>query len=95
MFDGCTIFRKDIICSLQLTAVQYHIFGILILIAFVFSTAYAHVDVDVEQYNIDVGWMEEPPVVGFRNAIVFDISERGETEGVKKGVTNAFKNWWF
>ncbi len=45
----------------------------------------------VEQYEIEVGWDVEPPVVGFRNAIVFEISE-SPSEGIKSGVTNAFKN---
>jgi len=29
-----------------------------------FSTAYAHTSVQVEQYEIEVGWDVEPPVVG-------------------------------
>ena len=71
---------------------RYYILSLFFILGFGFSTAYAHVDVDVGPYNIDAGWKDEPPVVGFRNEIVFDISERGETEGVKSGVTNAFKN---
>ena len=56
-----------------------------------YSAAYAHTSMHVEQYEIEVGWDIEPPVVGFRNAIVFEISE-SPSEGVKNGVTNAFKN---
>ncbi|MEJ2260255.1 MAG: hypothetical protein P8X83_01150 [Nitrosopumilaceae archaeon] len=68
-----------------------------ILIAFLFSAtlfsqAYAHTTVEVEQYEIEVGWGIEPPIVGYRNDFVFQISEPGETEGLKVGIKNAFKN---
>jgi len=56
-----------------------------------FSTAYAHTSVQVEQYEIEIGWDVEPPVVGFRNAIVYEISE-SPSEGLKTGVISAFKN---
>jgi len=69
----------------------------LSLIALLFSTgivsqAFAHTTREVEQYEIEVGWGIEPPVVGFRNDFVFQISEPGENSGLKVGVTNAFKN---
>lgn len=56
------------------------------------SQAFAHTTIEVEQYEIEVGWGVEPPVVGFRNDFVFEISEPGENPGVKVGVKNAFKN---
>ncbi|MDH3677052.1 MAG: hypothetical protein OEQ12_01975 [Nitrosopumilus sp.] len=56
------------------------------------SQSFAHTTVEVEPYEIEVGWGIEPPVVGFRNDFVFDISEPGENPGVKVGVKNAFKN---
>ncbi len=56
-----------------------------------FSEAYGHVTEQIGQYEIEVGWQEEPPVVGYRNAIVFEISE-SPSEGLKTGVINAFKN---
>lgn len=56
------------------------------------SQAFAHTTIEVEQYEIEVGWGIEPPVVGFRNDFVFEISEPGESQGVKVGVKNAFKN---
>ena len=69
----------------------------LSFIALLFSTglisqAFAHTTIEVEPYEIEVGWGIEPPVVGFRNDFVFDISEPGETAGLKVGVKNAFKN---
>ena len=56
------------------------------------SQAFAHTTVEVEPYEIEVGWGVEPPVVGIRNDFVFDISEPGENPGVKVGIKNAFKN---
>jgi hypothetical protein len=56
------------------------------------SQAFAHTTVEIEPYEIEVGWGVEPPVVGFRNDFVFDISEPGETAGLKVGIKNAFKN---
>ena len=71
-------------------------FGIL---AFVFSIgmmavppSYAHTDVEVEHYEIEVGWAIEPPIVGLRNDIVFKITTPGETQGSIQGVTHAFKS---
>jgi hypothetical protein len=53
---------------------------------------FGHTTVEIEPYEIEVGWGTEPPVVGFRNSFVFEMSEPGETKGVKTGVLNAFKN---
>jgi hypothetical protein len=54
-----------------------------------FYSASAHKTVTVEQYEIEVGWRDEPPLVGQQNAIVFAITEGEE---VKAGVTNAFRD---
>lgn len=56
-----------------------------------FSVAFAHKTVTVEQYEIEVGWRDEPPLVNQQNAIVFSITTE-EGEGVKSGVTNAFRD---
>ncbi len=56
-----------------------------------FSEVYGHVTEQIGQYELEVGWQQEPPIVGFRNAITFEISE-SPSEGLKTGVTNAFKN---
>jgi len=63
----------------------------LLLFGSVFSVAFGHKTVNVEQYEIVVGWGIEPPIVGFRNSITFEINEV-ESESVKAGITNAFKN---
>ena len=56
------------------------------------TQAFAHTTVEVEQYEIEVGWGIEPPVVSFRNDFVFKITELGETPGLKVGIKNAFKD---
>jgi hypothetical protein len=56
-----------------------------------FSSALAHKTVTVEQYDIEVGWRDEPPLVSQQNAIVFAITTE-EGEGVTSGVTNAFRD---
>jgi len=74
--------------------VNYSLFAIVGLIAlgFSFSFVYAHTTVEVGPYEIEVGWQDEPPVVGILNAITIDIREPGDVEGVSMGVNNAFKN---
>lgn len=68
-------------------------FGFFALLSVgIISPSFAHTTVEVTPYEIEVGWGIEPPVVGFRNAFVFDISEPGENPGVKIGIKNAFKN---
>ncbi len=64
----------------------------LMLGAGLFSPALAHTTVGVGGYEIEVGWGTEPPVVGFRNEITFEVSTPGEAEGVKTAVKNAFQN---
>ena len=56
------------------------------------TQAFAHTTVEVEQFEIEVGWGVEPPVVSFRNDFVFKITEPGENPGLKVGVKNAFKD---
>ena len=73
---------------------NYSLFAIVGLIAlgFSFSFVYAHTTIEVGPYEIEVGWQDEPPVVGILNAITIDIREPGDVEGVSMGVNNAFKN---
>ncbi len=54
--------------------------------------SFAHTTVSVEPYEIKAGWGIEPPIVGMRNDLVFKITEAGQTEGTRKGVTSVFKN---
>ena len=70
------------------------IFGVITLLFSIgmIAPSFAHTTVHVEQYEIEVGWAIEPPIVGIRNDLVFKITEPGETEGTHKGVTSVFKN---
>lgn len=85
---------KIITCHCKMIVMKVLIFGLIaILISTgITSQAFAHTTVHVEQYEIEVGWGIEPPIVGYRNDFVFEISEPGENPGVKIGVKNAFKN---
>ena len=73
--------------------VKYALFTImgLIVLGFSFTFAYAHTTIQVDPYEIEVGWQDEPPVVGILNAITIDVREPGSVEGVSAGITNAFK----
>ncbi|HXV38159.1 MAG TPA: hypothetical protein VD699_01100 [Nitrosopumilaceae archaeon] len=55
-----------------------------------FSSAFAHKTITVENLEIEVGWQDEPPLVGFMNAITFEINEN--TSDGQSGVKNAFKS---
>ena len=72
---------------------KYAFFAIvgLVVFGFSFTFAYAHTTVQVDPYEIEAGWQDEPPVVGILNAITFDVREPGDVEGVSSGVLNAFK----
>ncbi|MEX0764250.1 MAG: hypothetical protein WEC35_02705 [Nitrosopumilaceae archaeon] len=54
------------------------------------SSAYAHKTITVQNLEIEVGWQQEPPLIGFINAITFEINENDQ-DG-QSGVKNAFKN---
>ncbi len=69
----------------------FGIIGLLFSVGLI-TSSFAHTTVYVEEYEIDIGWGIEPPVVGIRNDLVFKITEPGETEGSYKGVTNVFKD---
>ena len=83
---------KIITCYAYTIFVKITFVFIALLFGLTLVPAFAHTTVEVEPYEIEVGWGTEPPVVGFRNAFVFDISEPGETECVSVGVKNAFNN---
>ncbi len=74
--------------------VKIAIFGFIALLFSIGMVApsFAHTTAEAGQYEIEVGWGIEPPVVGIRNDIVLKITEPGKTEGSYTGVTSAFKN---
>ena len=55
------------------------------------TPAFAHSNITVDKYNIEVGWKDEPPLVGQQNAITFEFTI-DEGNGVSSGVVNAFKD---
>ena len=73
--------------------VNYALFTItgLVVLGFSFAAVYAHTTVEVTPYEIEVGWQDEPPVMGILNAITIDVREPGDVQGVSTGITNAFK----
>ena len=46
----------------------------IIAIGLIFRTASAHQTIVVGDYEVEIGWLDEPPVVGQRNAIVVNIA---------------------
>lgn len=54
------------------------VFLTLLLFITVTQIAKAHTRVEVGPYVLVVGWLNEPPIVGERNALVIEISEAGE-----------------
>ncbi|MEX0862013.1 hypothetical protein [Nitrosopumilus sp.] len=74
--------------------VKIAFFGLVAIFFFIgmIVPSFAHTTVHVEPYEIEVGWGIEPPIVGIRNDLVLKITESGETEGTRKGVTNVFKD---
>ena len=75
-------------------AMKIAVFGVIGLLFSIgmIAPSFAHTTVHVEQYEIEVGWAIEPPIVGIRNDLVLKITEPGETEGTKKGVTSVFRD---
>ena len=90
----CTILVKIITHTHILQIVNYPFFAIagLVVFGFSFPFVYAHTTIEVGPYEIEVGWQDEPPVVGILNAITIDVREPGDVEGVSMCITNAFRN---
>lgn len=70
---------------------SFLLLSIILLSGFGMSSANAHTTVYVDQYEIEAGWGEEPPVVNLPNKVVVEVAISGEKEGLRTGVTNAFK----
>jgi len=71
---------------------SFFVITVLLVLGFSFSFAYAHVIIEVGPYEIEVGWLDEPPVLNNLNEITISIREPGDVEGAYMGVTNAFRN---
>ena len=70
---------------------SFLLLSVILLSGFGMSSAYAHTTVYVDQYEIEAGWGEEPPVVNLPNKVVVEVAISGDKEGLRTGVTNAFK----
>lgn len=56
------------------------------------ASAHAHTTVEAGAYSIEAGWGTEPPVVSYRNSLVFHVTEPGGSPGVSSGVPHAFRS---
>ena len=65
--------------------------SVILVSGFALPSAFAHTTIYIEQYEIEAGWGDEPPVVGLPNKVVIEVAESGAKEGLRTGVTNAFK----
>ncbi len=54
----------------------------LIALVLTFGIALAHTSVHAGNYEIEVGWVDEPPVIGQRNAIVVNVADTTATDAV-------------
>jgi hypothetical protein len=52
----------------------------LLALLFTFQQVLAHTAVQVGDYDVEVGWLEEPPIVGQRNAIVVNVAAPGASD---------------
>ena len=48
----------------------------LIALAISFQIVLAHETVTVGDYEIEIGWVSEPPIVGQQNAVVVNVAKR-------------------
>jgi hypothetical protein len=47
----------------------------IIALLFSFQSAYAHTTIHVGNYDVEIGWVDEPSIVGQRNAIVVNVED--------------------
>jgi hypothetical protein len=57
-------------------------FVAVMTIFFSYQMASAHTTIHVGDYDVEVGWVDEPPVVGQRNAVVVNVSNTKTTDSV-------------
>ncbi|MEO7840767.1 MAG: hypothetical protein ABIU06_15600, partial [Anaerolineales bacterium] len=57
----------------------------LITLLTIYQTALAHESITVGDYELEIGWVEEPPIVGQQNAILVIVSDAsgGEAQPVE------------
>jgi hypothetical protein len=54
--------------------------ALIVLLALLthYQVAFAHEGITVGDYGLEVGWVNEPPVVGQQNAIIVNVSNKSE-----------------
>jgi len=55
----------------------------LIAVLITYQTAFAHETITVGDYEIEVGWLNEPPIAGQQNAIVVNVSTTSDEQPVE------------
>ena len=53
---------------------------VVVAVLFSFQSASAHTTIHVGDYDVEIGWVDEPPIVGQRNAIVVNVSNTKSTD---------------
>ncbi len=56
---------------------------VIILLLLNFRLAFAHEAITVGDYTLEVGWVNEPPIVGQQNAIVVNVSTTSDGQPVE------------
>lgn len=58
--------------------------SLVTVVAFFFSyqIASAHTTIHVGNYDVEVGWVDEPPIIGQRNAVVVNVSNTTAADSV-------------
>jgi hypothetical protein len=51
-------------------------------VLFSYQIASAHTTIHVGDYDVEVGWVDEPPIVGQRNAVVVNVTNTKATDSV-------------
>lgn len=50
------------------------VFSVVVALIACSQPAFAHTTIHVGDYDVEVGWVDEPPIVGQRNAIVVNVN---------------------
>jgi len=53
---------------------------VIVAVLFSFQIASAHTTIHVGNYDVEIGWVDEPPIVGQRNAIVVNVSNTSSAD---------------
>jgi hypothetical protein len=54
----------------------------VVAVFFSYQLASAHTTIHVGNYDVEVGWVDEPPIVGQRNAVVVNVSNTANASSV-------------